>query len=120
MAKSIRLSKQHGVNPTLGVCFWCGEDTGELALMGYMGKGDPEAPKRMVLNYNPCPKCAELWAQGCACIEATEVPNGRPEIQPGAYPTGAVAVLKREAADRLGIPGPRVLMDPEVFGKLFR
>lgn len=121
MSKSIRLSEKHGVNPTLGVCFWCGEDTGEIALLGYMGKGDPEAPRRTVLNYDPCPKCKELWKQGTALIEVSDVPrnDGQPAIQKGYYPTGRYSVIKTEAAQRMGIDAPVCLTDVETYESLF-
>ena len=31
---SIKVSKEHGVNPTMAVCARCGKDTGELLLLG--------------------------------------------------------------------------------------
>ena len=37
---SILLSPKHGVNPTIPVCFWCGREKNEVALMGYLkGRG---------------------------------------------------------------------------------
>lgn len=74
MSKGIRLHKEFGLNPTMPVCFWCGEETGEVALMGAHLKG--EAPRTMVVNLDPCEKCAAKWAEGIAIIEATE--PGRP------------------------------------------
>ena len=56
----IRLSDKHGVNPTMGVCMWCGEPTGEIALLGKL-KGDVEAPRYSTLSYEPCDKCKEIW-----------------------------------------------------------
>lgn len=84
---SIRLHKKHGVNPTLLVCFACGEETGEIALLGAKGK----APMRMVMNYNPCAKCRAKMKNGYVLvIEATESPVSANQVpfQPGAYPTG--------------------------------
>ena len=122
---SIRLSKKHGLNPTLGVCFFCGEDTGELALLGAL-KGDAEAPKRMVLNYTPCEKCKEMWQKGVPVIEATLNDNGNPPISKTpdgeAYPTGRMCVILKEAAERIGIPadlGKPVLVDEEVYSTRF-
>ena len=100
----VRLSPKHGLNPTLPVCFWCGEETGEIALMGQLGSGnkDVEAPKHMVLGYEPCGKCRLNWAKGLVIIEATETPNSVTDVpmREGAYPTGRYAVIKREAAAR--------------------
>lgn len=103
---NIRLSKKHGVNPTLGVCFFCGEDSGEIALLGKL-KGDVEAPRRMVLNYNPCDKCKEHMSQGVTLIECTTSnPNNLPaisktEVDTPVHPTGRWSVIKKEAAERL-------------------
>lgn len=102
---SIRLSKKHGLNPTLGVCFFCGEDTGELALLGAL-KGDAEAPKRMILNYTPCDKCKEHMSQGITLIETNYTDGERPAISKDStgvdvYPTGRWCVIKQEAAERI-------------------
>ena len=39
MSKSIRLSKEHGVNPTIPICFWCEKDKNEIAMLGKL-KGE--------------------------------------------------------------------------------
>ena len=122
---SIRLSKKHGLNPTLGVCFFCGEDTNEMALLGAL-KGDAEAPKRMVLSYQPCDKCLEIWQKGVPVIEATLTNNGSMPISKTPdgefYPTGKWCVVLQEAAERIGIPaelGKPVLVDEEVYSTRF-
>ena len=57
MAKnSIRLSEKHGVTPTIPVCFGCGKQKNEIALLGRL-PNDAEAPMNMVLNYDPCEEC---------------------------------------------------------------
>ena len=102
----IRLSEKHGLNPTLGLCFFCGQETGEIGLLGRL-KGDKEAPRKAVLNYEPCDKCKEQWAAGTALIGCvTEQPEDkRPPISkandqhPDLYPTGNFAVIKSEAAE---------------------
>ena len=101
----IRLSPKHGVNPTMGKCMWCGEPTNEIALLGKL-KGDIEAPRYSVLNYNPCDKCKEIWSQGVALIECTpnEFEDGRPPFTKDAvgepvYPTGRYTVVTVEAAN---------------------
>ena len=104
---SVKLSPKHGLNPTMGVCFFCGEETGEIALLGKL-KGDKEAPRRAVLHYDPCKKCKERWADGVALIAVvTEQPEDkRPPIanadkeHPDLYPTGNYAVIKQEAAEK--------------------
>lgn len=64
-ARSIPLSPEHGLNPTIPVCFWCGKDKNEIALLGRIGgKEDREAPARMVLDYEPCEDCRRGMARG--------------------------------------------------------
>jgi hypothetical protein len=100
VSKSIKLHPQHGVNPTIPVCFWCGEDKNEVALLGaaYLG----ETPHRMVLNYEPCGSCKAKMETGIALIEVTrKLGEKRPEIIPGGIPTGRWLVLDPEGAERV-------------------
>lgn len=73
----IRLHREFGVNPTRPVCFWCGEDTGKIALLGAAYKG--KAPRSMVMNYEPCAECKTNMALGICVAEATSdnKPTGR-------------------------------------------
>lgn len=101
MSNSIRLSPKYGVNPTMPLCFFCGQPTGEIALLGML-KNDVEAPKYMLLNYEPCDKCKEAMKQGVTCICVTEHPSdNRPPIQGNLYPTGEWAVMREESVRRL-------------------
>ena len=34
MSKGIEISPKHGVNPTIPICFWFGEEKGEIVLLG--------------------------------------------------------------------------------------
>ena len=43
--RGIRLSEKHGVNPSIGVCFYCNQDNGEVVLPGRL-PDDREAPRR--------------------------------------------------------------------------
>lgn len=101
----IRLSKKYGVNPTIPICFWCGNEKNEIALMGKIGKGqeDIEAPKHMVLDYQPCEKCKKLMSKGVTLIEVSQSPNSpnQPTIHEGLYPTGSWSVIRRRAAIEL-------------------
>lgn len=107
MSNSILISEKYGVNPTLPVCFWCGEENGTVALLGRL-KGDVEAPRHPCLNYDPCPACEEQWKQGITLIEASETPtrDGQPSMQatPKAYPTGRLFVITEEAVERIFQP----------------
>ena len=127
--KGIRVSKEHGLNPTLGICFWCRKPTNEIGLAGYI-KGDKEAPKYSILSYEPCDECKKNFALGVLVMEATTQPNTekQPPIQkanekigtPDLYPTGRYVVMKREAATRIfNVPEDqikdKVFVDKEVM-----
>lgn len=126
---SITLSPKYGVNPTISVCFWCGKEKNEIALMGHMGDGrkheDFEAPRHMVLDFEPCEECKKNMALGFTVMEATTTPNSvsSVEIQRGVYPTGRFVVLKTEAAERIfggiDIKVGKAFLDTQVFTQMF-
>lgn len=117
MSKGIEVSPKHGVNPTIPVCFWCGQDKGEIALLGRVREkdhngravrgSDLEAPMKMVLDYEPCDCCKEQFRQGVQLIEcSTSAPDGRPPLSKDecgneVFPTGRTVVMKEEAAQRI-------------------
>jgi len=113
MSRGIRLSETHGVNPTLGICFWCGGDDGSIALLGRL-PGDAEASKRTLISYDPCDDCKAQFERGIALIECTEHPNDDDDRQPPIqkdhqatlYPTGRYMVITEEGAGRLLSEGP--------------
>ena len=98
MSKSIRLSENHGVNPTIPVCFWCGKEKNEIALLGRL-KGDMEAPRNALLDYQPCEECKKKWAKAIMLIGVTDTPkfSNQPPICMGngklQYPTGSCVGL---------------------------
>ncbi len=99
----ITLHPDYGVNPSLDLCFWCGEAHG-VALLGYnRGK---EAPRSMVSSYDPCKKCEGVMEQGITLVEASHHPllDGQPALQPGVYPTGSWSVVTEDAARRAFTP----------------
>jgi hypothetical protein len=99
MAKGdIRLSKKHGVNPMLVVCFFCNEESGEIALLGAL-PGDAEAPRRGVLNHEPCSKCKGYMKQGVILISVDEK-KSKSDLQ-NPYRTGGWVVVKEEAVKRM-------------------
>lgn len=125
----VKLSPKYGVNPTIPVCFWCGEERGEIALLGHIGNGrkheDFEAPMHMVLDYEPCEKCRENMSLGFTVMEATTAPNSvtNVQIQKGVYPTGRYAVITMDAAARIfdGVDTSKkkAFVDTEIFNGLF-
>ena len=118
----IKISPKYGVNPTIPVCFWCGKQKNEIALMGRM-TDDIEAPKNMVLDYVPCEECQNHMALGVAVLEASDHPNteGQPPMQKGVYPTSRFVVVTTECADRVfnayapWSEGKKVFVDSDVF-----
>ena len=122
MSKGIKISPKHGLNPTIPVCFWCGKQKNEIALMGRM-TDDIEAPKNMVLDYVPCEECQSHMAMGVAVLEASDHPNteGQPPMQKGVYPTSRFVVVTTECADRVfnayapWSEGKKVFVDSDVF-----
>ena len=107
MSKSIRISPKYGVNPTIPVCFFCGEAKNEIALMGKVGgKGeDIEMPMHCVLDYEPCDKCKEEMAQGITLIGVAEQPTSENQTPIDAnrrlYPTGKWCVITEECTKRI-------------------
>lgn len=105
--RGIKLSPKHGVNPTIPVCFWCGKEKNEVALMGHVGNADKgkdfEMSMHAVIDYEPCEKCAEKMRMGFTVLEATRTPNWVTDVamQDETYPTGKWVVIKREAAKRM-------------------
>lgn len=97
---SVRLSPKHGLNPSLAVCFFCGEDNGEIIIPGMM-KGDREAPRRACWNMDPCAKCAEHMKAGIILIEATPTKDGPDR-------TGRQVVVRDEMISRVFSPAELV------------
>lgn len=88
---NIPISEKHGVNPSIVVCFWCGKETNEIALLGRL-PNDAEAPRHVVINYEPCEECAGLMSQGITLMEADPYDK---------KPTGRWLVVKEEAVLRI-------------------
>ena len=131
MAKNnITLSPKHGVNPTIPICAWCGQQKNEIALMGRIGgRDDLEAPRSCILDYNPCDCCAEQWSFGVAILEATtQRPQPyRPPMQKDKgvdiYPTMRMVVIRPESASQIFgsemSAGQRILLEDTAFEQIF-
>lgn len=126
----IRLSPKYGVNATIPVCFWCGKERGEIALMGRIGNGrkheDIEAPMYSVIDFEPCNQCKEHMAQGFTVMEATQHPNQHNSTAKlsGCYPTGRYVVMNPEAVTRIfgdtsARAGGKAFLDSAVFHQMF-
>lgn len=115
---NIKISEQHGLNPTLGICFYCGKETGEIGLLGKLA-GDREAPRHAVLSYNPCKKCEKKFKKGVLIIAVTPSDNKNTWITKGYKPTGQYAVVKAEAINNKHRPGSTVVMHQNEFEQMF-
>lgn len=101
MNRSIKPHREHGLNPTIPVCFWCRKGKNQIALLGSAYKG--KAPKNLLMDYDPCDKCEADMAQGITFIEAEpRQPNEkRTPMQDSSYPTGRWWVVKEEAVRKM-------------------
>ena len=116
----MKLSPKHGLNPTISVCFFCGRDKDEILISGYL-KGDAEAPKRAVANYEPCDECKKQMGRGTLVIEVSTEDNGVPPIQEGAWPTGRWCVISHESCKRiLNELHDTILLEDAVYQLLVR
>ena len=128
----IRLSPKHGLNPSMVMCFWCGEEKNELVLLGRMNREDSEAPRKILRDYEPCDKCKELFSHGVHIIGVSETPaiEGLPPItvqnHTEYYPTGVftlvsddyiVRVLDSEPAQQV-LKARKMLMHSDELQKL--
>lgn len=105
--KGIVLSPNHGLNPTICTCFWCGKEKNEIAFLGRIGNPrrgeDLKAPIHTVLDFDPCKECQKVMDCGFTVMEATTYPNEHcaKEMQRGVYPTGRYVVLHETVARRI-------------------
>lgn len=96
----IRVSPKHGLNPSISVCVICGEDKNELIVPGRL-KGDAEAPRRAVWNYEPCDTCKRHMELGVivVCVnEKLTTDKNNP------YRDGRIVVVKDEAIKKVISP----------------
>lgn len=120
MSRGIILSPKHGVNPVIPICFFCGGKKNEIALLGKL-KGDVEAPKNAILDYEPCDKCKEMMSQGVTLIEVEMTPysENQPPISGNAYPSGRFVVVKPEALNVPMEAGQKALMLSKDYEAVF-
>jgi hypothetical protein len=106
----MRLHKTYGLNPTLSICITCGEETGEIVLLG--GAYKEEAPMKMVTSIEPCKTCQEKF-KGFVLLVCTD--SNRNPLGPTAYikesaftqifdktlPPKGIAMIEQEAFTKL-------------------
>jgi hypothetical protein len=92
--KGIRLHKEHGLNPTIPQCFFCGKDKDEIVLLGAAYK--EEAPMKMCVDQIPCDECKKLMEMGVLLISVQDGSNRN-----NPYRTGKLVVITQEVAKRV-------------------
>lgn len=104
MEKEIKISQKHGLNPSIPVCMFCGQQKNEIVLFGKIGgkNEDVEAPKNAIIDYEPCDKCKELIGDNILVVgvEDRGARNIMP-IQGNLVPTGTWCVMPEESAVRI-------------------
>lgn len=108
----LRIDEEHGLNPSLDLCFYCNESKG-VALMGKLTKktreglkeagitdGGAEAPRQIVIDKEPCDKCKGYMEQGVLLISVDE--SKSPDME-NPWRTGGWIVVKDEVIQRMGI-----------------
>lgn len=124
MSDSIKISPKHGVNPTIPICFWCGKEKNEIALMGKIDRQDSEAPHHIITDYEPCDNCKEMFSKGIQVIGVVKEPLV-PEMFPivgdekngKLYPTGSMFVGTKDWAERFLTENDATGMIEEVMNK---
>lgn len=90
----IRLSPKHGLNPSIGICFFCGEDDGTIVLPGRL-KDDQQAPRRTCWSHKPCLKCKKWMRQGIILVSVCDGETGN-----NPHRTGGWVVVTEETVKR--------------------
>ena len=93
--KGITPSPKYGVNPLVELCFFCGKDKA-IIMFGRL-PNDVEAPRNIVMNFEPCEKCIERF-EGLQAIALVEVRGDK--IYAGDA-TGKYAVVKQSYLQKL-------------------
>jgi len=86
----MKLHKEHGLNPALETCWFCGEPKG-VVLFGAALKDC--APREACVNKEPCDKCKEWMSRGVILLSVRDDDK--------EYRTGKMAVVKDVAISRM-------------------
>ena len=101
----------------MSMCFWCRGTKEESIIPTKRTKGwCNNKEKAAIVDYEPCKKCEEKFAQGIQLIEveSTPITDNQPSISEDAYPTGRTWVVSREAFKELDKDVTVQLVTPEV------
>lgn len=112
---SIRISPEHGVNPSVGLCFYC-QKAKEVVLLGAMspakrdqlfGPGlashndtpfSAEAPREAIYNMEPCNECDGYMKQGVIFISVDPTQSNEDHLNP--WRSGGWCVVAEDAVRR--------------------
>ena len=110
---SLRLHREHGVNPTIPTCYFCGKEKNEVVLLGAAYK--EQAPMHMVINKEPCDECKKYMEMGVLLISVRDGEHGE-----NPYRTGKISVIKEEAAQKIfkGFSGRVAFIEDSVWEKI--
>lgn len=96
---NVRISKKHGINPSMDTCFICGKET-NVILFGTSYKDEngktTEAPRK-VCTGQLCDKCQKVIDEGGIFFIACK--DGESGNNP--WRTGQIGALKEEAVQRI-------------------
>lgn len=116
--KSITISKEYGVNPSVACCEICGQEYG-VALFGtsYKENGKTaQAPMKVLSGL--CPDCANVINQeGCMLIEIKDE-NGESDNK-NPYRTGRIIGVNKACKEQLNIGNSICYITETDFNKLF-
>ena len=106
---SLRLSKEHGLNPSLLVCPICGKNVG-IALLG--ANGGKKAPYQMT-SIELCNDCKQKVKEGNTFILSAK------QTLEGIKPTGAYMLVPNDCLN-VSIPSKGIcFMEESEFNKCF-
>ena len=117
MAKNcIKLHPEYGVNPSMSVCFYCGEPTNEIVLFGaaYKDKDGKkaEAPRYTCNSLEPCDTCKEKYKEYVLIVEAENEDNPKP--------TGRWLAIKKSILHEQFRNSPIAFMEVSEFSRILK
>lgn len=111
----ILLHPKHGLNPSLDICFVCGEAKG-IVLLGAKSKkitGQDDAPRELITSIEPCDACRKKYLNDAVLLVECDENN---------TPSSRFMIMKDEgvrAAFNAEVPKGRIaLVSNDIFGDI--
>jgi hypothetical protein len=102
----MRLHKNHGLNPTMTTCFYCGKDDKIMLIGDHVtsemkaeGLASPDGKMKMnigVVDMEPCRECAKWMKKGVILISVKDDSDTH-----NLYRTGGWAVIADDAINKM-------------------